>query len=263
VLIFSACTEATAPSPVQQNLAPQYGKGAPPPAGVLGNLTAASFDFSGASLAATALSGLSVGGASITTGVLSSAAGIASSAVPVPTFNHPDNYFLGRFDNTQTVALLNVPLGGSKYDLAFDVYAIGSWDGLGKQAQGGAFGSNLFQVGVLCSSAPGTIKDIFTTTFSNQMTVQQNYPNTYGSGGGAKALTNSTASNTLFVGDPTVSVPLFRSVSDATYHMSFTGTNPCGSGAFTVLFRSYSSSTSQTAFDETWGVDNIIIKTDS
>lgn len=263
VLVFSACTEATAPSSVEQNLAPQYGKSAPPPAGVAGNLTWAKFDFAGQSLAPTTQAGLSAGQASITTGLLADVTGTASSALPVPTFNHPDNYFLGRFDNTQTVALLSVPNGGSKYDLAFDVYAIGSWDGIGKQAQGGAFGSNLFQVGVLCSNAPGTIKDIFTTTFSNQMTVQQNYPNTFGSGGGAKALTGSTASNTLFVNDPTVIVPQFRSVSDATYHMAFTGANPCGSGAFTVMFRSYSSSTSQTAFDETWGVDNIIIKTDS
>src|SRR6476661_5654368 len=119
-LLFSACTEATAPSPVQQNLAPQYGKSAPPPAGVAGDLTWAKFDFAGQSLLPTTQSGLSTGQATITTGVLSSAAGIASSALPVPTFNHPDNYFLGRFDNTQTVALLSVPNGGSKYDLAFD-----------------------------------------------------------------------------------------------------------------------------------------------
>jgi hypothetical protein len=115
----------------------------------------------------------------------------------------------------------------------------------------------------MCASdAPGTVRDIFTTTFSNQTTVQQNYPNTFASGGGAKALSGSVANNTLFNGDPTVNVPGFRSVADATYHLKYSGANPCGTGAVTFVFRTYAPG-QQSAPDETWGVDNISIKTDN
>jgi hypothetical protein len=78
----------------------------------------------------------------------------------------------------------------------------------------------------------------------------------------AQALSGSSASNSLFRGDPTVNVPLFRSVSDATYHMKFSGANPCGSGAVTFVFRTVAPA-QQSAPDETWGVDNISIKTDN
>jgi hypothetical protein len=263
-LILSACTEPTAPGAVQQNFTPSYAKRVPPSStGVSGNLSWAEFHFDGQSLNGTAPTGHYVNGATISSGLLSGLTG-ASSDLPVPTYLDKTNFFLGRFDNTQTVALLSVPNGGSKYDLAFDFYAIGSWDGIGKQAQSGAFGANLFQVGAVCTGDPaGTIRDIFTSTFSNQMTVQQNYPLTYSSGGGSKALTGAAGSDSLFKGDPTVSVPLFRSVSDAVYKMHFTGNNPCGTGAFTIVFRSYSSTTEQAAFDETWGVDNIVVKTDT
>jgi hypothetical protein len=263
-LILSACTEATAPVATQQNFTPSYAKKVPPPtSSVSGNLTWAEFHFANQSLDATYPTGYSANGAQISSGLLSGLTG-ASSDVPVPTYVDPTNFFLGRFDNTQTVAMLSVPNGGSKYDLAFDFYAIGSWDGIGKQAQSGAFGANLFQIGALCTGdATGTVRDIFTSTFSNQMTVQQNYPLSYTSGGGAKALTGSFASDTLFKGDPTVSVPLFRSVSDAIYKMHFTGDNPCVTGSFTIVFRSYSSSTEQTSFDETWGIDNVVVKTDN
>jgi hypothetical protein len=44
--------------------------------------------------------------------------------------------------------------------------------------------------------------------------------------------------------------------------MSFTGSNPCGTGAVTFVFRTYAPG-QQSAPDETWGVDNISIKTDN
>jgi hypothetical protein len=258
-LFLAACSESTAPG-AATDLAVSYGKKTPPtPSGVTGSLTNALFNFDAQSTSAA--SG-SLGGASVSTDVVEGVS-TASPIDPVPVYNFQSNYFVGRFSNTQTVVLLNVPNGGSKYALEFDVYAIGSWDGIGKQAQSGAFQANVFQVGAICTSdAPGTVRDIFTTTFSNQMTVQQNYPLAYGSGGGAKALTGSVNSDVNFKGDPTVNVPLFRSVSDATYHLAYTGDNPCGSGAVSFVFRTYAPG-QQSASDETWGVDNISIKTDN
>ena len=260
VFALTACSEATAPAAADLSLA--YGKKAPPPppATTGGSLTNALFTFDAQTLAAASGGGGGVNEAAVRTDVVEGAS-VASSATPIPTYNVPTNYFVGRFENTQTVVALDVPHGGTKYALELDVYAIGSWDGRGQQAQSGAFLANLFQVGYTCPSAPGTVNDIFTTTFSNQMTVQQNYPNSAASGGGAKALSGSVASNSLFRGDPTVNVPLFKSVSDATYHLEYSGANPCGTGAVTFIFRTYA--TQQSAPDETWGVDNISIKTDN
>jgi len=261
-LFITACSDATAPRDAA-DLAVSYGKKTPPPPpAAAGALTNAFFDFSSQSTSATSGGGGGTNGTTVVTDTFEGV-GIASPIDPVPVYNFPSNYFVGRFSNTQTAVLLNVPNGGAKYALEFDFYAIGSWDGIGKQAQNGAFLANVFQVGAVCSTdAAGTIRDIFTSTFSNQMTVQQNYPNSYGSGGGSKALTGSVNSDVNFKGDPTVNVPVFRSVSDATYHMSFTGANPCGSGAVSFIFRTYAPG-QQSAPDETWGVDNISIKTDN
>jgi hypothetical protein len=260
-LCLTACSESTAPG-AASDLAVSYGKKTPPPpTGATGTVTNALFTFDTQTAAAASGGGGGIAGATVTTNAYEGVSA-ASPINPVPIFNHPSNYFVGRFSNTQTVVELSVPNGGNKYSLDFDFYAIGSWDGIGKQAQSGAFLANVFQVGAICSSAPATIIDIFTSTFSNQLTVQQNFPLAYGSGGGAKALTGSVNSNENFYGDPSVNVPVFRSVSDATYHLSYAGNNPCGSGAVTFVFRTYAPG-QQSAPDETWGVDNISIKTDN
>jgi hypothetical protein len=262
-LLLTACSESTAPV-ASNDLAVSYGKKVTTPPTTAGALTNAFFDFSGASVtAAGGNGGLGpVNGTTISTNSFE-AVGTASLINPIQTYNGA-NYFVGRFENTKTAVMLDVPHGGAKYALAFDFYAIGSWDGIGKQAQSGAFLANVFQVGAVCAGeAAGTIHDIFTSTFSNQLTVQQNFPLPYGSGGGAKALTGAFASNTLFNGDSSVNVPVFRSVSDATYKLSFSGANPCGSGAaVTFVFRTFAPG-QQSAPDETWGVDNISIKTDN
>ena len=262
MLVLAACSETTAPG-AASDLSVSYGKKAsPPPPASTGSITNAYFSFDQQTLAATAQGGGGVNGATIGAAILDGLSA-ASPDDPIPTYNLPANYFIGRFSNTQTVVALNVPNGGARYSLEFDFYAIGSWDGIGKQAQQGAFEGNVFQIGAICSGdAPGAVRDIFTSTFSNQTTVQQNYPLPLGAGGGAKALTGSSASNNLFNGDPTVNVPLFRSVSDATYHMKFSGANPCGSGAVTFVFRT-DAPAQQAAPDETWGVDNISIQTDN
>jgi hypothetical protein len=258
-LFLAACSESTAPG-AATDLAVSYGRKTPPtPTGVTGTLTNVSFNFDGQT---TAASTVAAGTASVSTDVIEGVS-IESPADPVPVYNFPSNYFVGRFPNTKTAVILDVPSGGSKYLLDFDLYAIGSWDGMGKQAQNGVFEANVFQIGAICTGdAAGSVRDIFTTTFSNQMTVQQNYPLSFGSGGGSKALTGSVNSDVNFKGDPTVNVPVFRSVSDATYHMTFTGTNPCTSGDVKFVFRTYAPG-QQSAPDETWGVDNITIKTDN
>lgn len=258
-LFLTACSESTAPG-AATDLAVSYGRKTPPtPTGVTGSLTNVIFNFDGQT---TAASTVSAGSATVSTDVLEGVS-IESPADPVPVYNFPSNYFVGRFANTKTAVILDVPSGGSKYLLDFDVYAIGSWDGMGKQAQNGVFEANVFQIGAICSIDPaGTVRDIFTTTFSNQMTVQQNYPQSFGSGGGSKALSGSVNSDVNFKNDPSVNVPVFRSVSDATYHMTFTGANPCGSGSVQFVFRTYAPG-QQSAPDETWGVDNITIKTDN
>jgi hypothetical protein len=258
-LFLTACSESTAPG-AASDLAVSYGKKTPPiSTGVAGNLTSAMFNFDGQS---TAAANGSSGGATISTNVFEGA-DAASLIDPVPIYNFPSNYFVGRFSNTKTAVILDVPQGGSAYALDFDLYVIGSWDGIGKQAQHGAFEGNVFQIGAICAVDPaGTVRDIFTTTFSNQSTVQQNYPLAYGTGGGAKALSGAVNWDQNFKGDPTVNVPVFKSVSDATYHLSYTGANPCGSGAVKFVFRTFAPG-QQSAPDETWGVDNITIKTDN
>ena len=258
-LFLTACSESTAPG-AASDLAISYGKKTPPTTtGVEGNLTNALFNFDAQTVAANATA---IGNPSISTNVLEGTEA-ASLIDPIPVYNFPSNYFVGRFSNTKTAVILDVPKGGSKYALDFDLYAIGSWDGIGKQAQHGVFEANVFQVGAICSSDPeGTVRDIFTTTFSNQSTVQQNYPLAYGSGGGAKALSGAVNWDQNFKGDPTVIVPVFKSVSDATYHLSYTGANPCVSGPVKFVFRTYAPG-QQSAPDETWGVDNITIKTDN
>lgn len=261
-LLLVACSESTAPV-ASNNLPVNYArKVTTPPATVSGSVTNAFFNFDAASLSAASGGGGGVNGTTVGTNIFEGV-GTASDITPVPTFKFPSNYFVGRFANTQTAVELNVPHAGTKYALEFDFYAIGSWDGIGKQAQNGAFLANVFQVGAVCAGdAAGTIRNIFTSTFSNQMTVQQNYPLAFGTSGGAKALTGSVASDNLFKGDPTVNVPVFRSVSDATYHLTFTGTNPCGTAEVKFVFRTFAPG-QQSAPDETWGVDNISIKTDN
>jgi hypothetical protein len=161
--------------------------------------------------------------------------------------------FLGRFDNTRTMVVINFPAGTSNYRADFDFYVIGSWDGRGKQAQHGVFDSNVFDISSRCGT---TVTSIFKTTFSNQLTVQQDYPLPYLTGGN-KAGTNATDIDKLdYRHSPNLSnTPQFRSFGDAIYAMSFGGAAPC-SGAFSLLI-STSNPTQQNVWDESWGVDNV------
>lgn len=167
--------------------------------------------------------------------------------------------FLGRFEETRTLLVLTTPAAHPKYALDFDLYIIGSWDGKGKQAQQGAFLANIVEIGYRCSGSP-TIHPLYSTTFSNQLTVQQDYPQAFGLGGN-KAGTNSIAKDALeYVTRPDLSsTPLFRSFGDVSYRLSFAGDNPCVNAAVSFVWGT-SNPTQQSMHDESWGLDNVRIQ---
>ncbi len=249
VVFIAACSDSsTAPSAT--NLTPSYAKPTPPPADACatGCSTIGSFSFEGVDVS---------GGATLGTELQPGAAGVAD-APTIVTSPVGNEHFVGRFDNTRTMVVVNVPSGFTKYSLAFNFYTIGSWDGRGKQAQHGVFDANVFDISYVCgTNAPVSI---FKTSFSNQLTVQQDYPLPYLQGGN-KAGTGSIAIDALgYATRPDLSnTPQFRSFGDATYLMNFSGTNPCGTAAIQFQI-STSNPTQQSVWDESWGVDNVIVK---
>jgi len=245
------CTEPSAPSAdMSVDSSPSYAKGT----GSAGCTTCAVNDlytFTDGSLSKT--------GSSFTTDSQLGTTDIASSATVVSSPS--GEKFVGRFVNTQTEALLVLPNGYSKYSLTFDLYTIGSWDGKGKQAQGGIFLSNVVSLRYRCVG--GASADIFSSTFSNQTTVQQDYPANLALGqiGGYKAATGSLSQDNLrFREDPTSNTPLFRSFGDVTYRLSFAGNNPCGAGNPVTFVWRTSAPNQQSNYDESWGLDNITVK---
>jgi hypothetical protein len=248
-LVFAACSEATAPESTA-DLSARYAKPIKNPPPSPATTLVASFLFNGA---IDAQAGAGIG----TDTDDESVAGNAADLHYVP--NDLSNGFVGRFNNTNTRLILTPANAATKYTVDFDLYVIGSWDGRGKQAQQGSFLANVIDVGYRCT-AGGPVTSIFKTTFSNQYTVQQDYPNTYLTGG-FKAGTGSSAIDALgYAGHPELSnTPQFRSFGDATYALSFSGANPCGTAAvqFTI---STSNPTQQSVIDESWGVDNILVR---
>ena len=119
------------------------------------------------------------------------------------------------------------------------------------------------QIGYQCT--PFDITNIFSTTFSNQLTVQQDYPAAAFSSGGSKAGSGAVAIDALgYRNLPLESnTPPFRSFGDATYHMSFAGANPCGAGNPVQFVIGTSNPTQQSTWDESWGIDNLSIKAGS
>ena len=248
-LVFAACSESTAPESVA-DLSPVYAKGGKPGGG--GGPTPATtqvayFQFNGA---IEAQAGAGIG----TDTDDASQAGSASDLHYVPAA--PANGFVGRFNNTNTRLILTPANAATKYTVDFDLYVIGSWDGRGKQAQSGTFQANVFQVGYRCNPA-GVVTPIFTTTFSNQLTVQQDYPLSYLTGGN-KAGTGATAIDALgYASRPDLSnTPVFRSFGDATYHLTYTIESVCGGAAPQFVFSSTAPG-QQSNYDESWGIDNL------
>jgi len=256
-LFMGACSEPTTPA-AGLDLAPSYRRKTPPPPPVsfTPNVVDDFYDFE--------LGAMAEANSHLTTEIEAGTAGIASD--PNVSEAPSGERFFGRLQNTHTQALLVVPVGGAMYSLAFDLYTIGSWDGKGRQAQQGTFQANIFSVGYRCDGATG-ITDLFSTTFSNQLTVQQDYPLAVNSGGGARAATGSTAIDALgYREHPELSnTPTFRSFGDVTYQLAFSGNNPCagiGDGGITFILGTLNP-TQQNLHDESWGIDNVEIKSGS
>jgi hypothetical protein len=256
VVFIAACSDSTAPTSAY--LSPRYAKPAPTPTGFACNGTCNvdnTFDFSGG------ISAAGTGTATVGTELQVGAAGTADA--PNTTTSPSGQTFLGRFTNTRTDVVINIPAGNSIYSVTYDLYIIGSWDGRGKQAQHGVFDANVYDVSYRCNATPGTVTSIFQTSFSNQLTVQQDYPLAYLLGGN-KAGTGSFAIDALnYRSDPTTSnTPVFRSYGDVEYKQSYSGTNRCGTGAFSLII-STSNPTQQSVYDESWGIDNVHVQADS
>jgi hypothetical protein len=257
-VFVAACSESTSPVSTA-DLSARYAKPIPPstvtPAS--GTLASALYTFDVG--AVDAASGTGIGSDTDDATVASNAADV--NYVPLDA----DNGFIGRYNNTHTRTLLVFQEAGSKYTVNFDLYVIGSWDGKGKQAQSGAFQANVFQVAYRCGIDP-TLHPVFSTTFSNQLTVQQDYPLAYGLGGN-KAGTDAVAIDALGYKDrPDLSnTPLFRSFGDATYKMSYTLSGICGGteGTAPTFVLSSTAPGQQSNYDESWGVDNIVLKSDN
>lgn len=252
VFFVAACSESTAPESAA-DVSPSYAKPTQPPSEICTNncIVSDSYDFQGGIIGVGTNS-------SIGTDLEPGAAGAAAAPTVITAPNGTEK-FIGRFANVDTRVLLNMDNGGTTYSLKFDVYTIGSWDGKGRQAQQGSFLANIFSVGYRCTS--GTSGVVFATTFSNQLTVQQDYPLDISAGGGAKAATGSYNTDRLgYRGDPSSNTPLFRSFGDVSYTLRFSGANPCGAGEAVTFVLSTSDPSQQSVYDESWGIDNIFLK---
>jgi hypothetical protein len=264
VVFVAACSDSSTAPSATSDLTPSYAKPGPGPGPtpVVGTTTDLTFDFNGSVIAAGTL-----GVAAFVTEDQTNAAGTsaASSIGSADYLPGTTNGFLGRFANISDQAVLNVGNGGSRYSISFDLYIIGTWDGKGKQAQHGAFQANVWSIGTRCGAPSQAFDNLFSTTFSNQVTVQQDFPAPAGSGGGAKATTGAYKVNELgYSGrlDLTNIAP-FKPIADSWYKLSYTGDNPCGVGQpMSFVFRA-SNPLAQPTWDESWAIDNVVIKTDS
>ncbi len=246
-LVLAACSDPTSPA-ATLDASPVFAKRAPvDPLQVSGNLQNNSFSFASDGFART-------GSSNTLLDVVDQAeqSVVATHLEELPA--KPGNYVLGRLNNEQVV--IEILPGATKFEIDFDFYAIGSWDGSGQQAQHGTFGQDSWSVSAKCGDV---LVDIFTTTFSNQKSVQQNYPNAV-SGRSTQWLSGSAGSNVTGFNPP---VPVFSSVKDSWYKLSFKGANPCGAATFSALYLAIPGFDLQSRSDESWALDNLNIKTDN
>jgi hypothetical protein len=249
-LTLAACTDSTGPG---SSLASRDAKQTDPPFTVSGSLTNHTFTFDDGTFDASDAGTFTV--ESLTGGFGAAAPDLGS------IFNNASNRFIGRLDNHRVNLI--VPNGGSAFSVSYDLYIIGSWDGNGKQS-GKQYGVDIWENGIACTPNGQIVKSLIRTTFSNQKTVQQAFPHNYGEGGGTnKAGAGAYAADAFgYKNDPSSNTPLFESFGDTWYKLSFTGTNPCGAGASIYLVWTVPNATLQSNYDESWGVDNVVIKTD-
>lgn len=250
-----ACSESTdrftAPP---LDLAPSYAKPADAGTAAAGNLTNDNFNFNDESFT-------SVAGTSFTVEDLAGGFGAAAPTF-AGVFNAAANRFIGRLGNHK-VGLV-VTNGGSRFTVNMDLYIIGSWDGDGQQS-GKQYGADVWEAAVACAATGPSVATLLRTSFSNQKTVQQSYPDSYDRGrGGGPAFTGAYAVDALgFINDPTSHTPQDMSAGDSWYKLSFSGANPCGNGSPLFLAFTVPNETLQSNYDESWGIDNVLVMTDS
>lgn len=253
-LVLAACSEATGPD---ADLSTRSAKPvADPGITVNGDVTDEFFDFEDGGFEV-------AGGPFFAVNDLESGGFSASAPNIVSAWNNTTD-FIGRVDNHSILLALPPEAAGSVYSLAFDLYIIGSWDGQGQQAQQGSFGQDIWRLAIRCGELSSAAEQIlFVTDFSNQHTVQQSYPLTASKKGGKKAGTGSFAIDALgFRNDPAVHTPQFRSYGDVSYHMEFSGENPCAADETLVFAFIVPDAGLQSNLDESWGLDNVAILTD-
>ena len=255
-LILAACADTTAPN---ADLSVRDARPVNEPGiTVAGNLVNDTYNFEDGSFA-TASSGTFFTVEDLDTGGFS-----ASSPLVTSAFNGSTD-FIGRIDNNAIFLVVPAAKAGTEYSIAFDLYIIGSWDGQGQQAQQGSFGQDIWRLAIRCGTANSTAAQVLLETdFSNQLTVQQSYPKAATQKGGSKAGTGSFGIDLLgFVDDPAVHTPLFRSFGDTEYHMEFSGINPCPAGQNMIFSFIVPYAGLQSNYDESWGLDNVVLKTDA
>jgi hypothetical protein len=249
-LLLAACSESTAPT---SGLQTSDFRQPPGLLDVSGTLTNDTFTFDDGTFSSSA-------GTAFTLEDLDGGFGAAAPSFAA-VYNDASNKFIGRLDNHRLGLI--VPNGGSKFALSFDLYIIGSWDGDGQQS-GKQWGADVLDAGIACSPAGPSVATLMHTTFSNQKTVQQSFPGTYNNGrGGGPAFRGAYAVDALgFVNDPTSHTPQDMSAGDSWYKLSFSGLNPCGGGNPLYLVVTVPNANLQSNYDESWGIDNLTIKTD-
>ena len=154
-----------------------------------------------------------------------------------------------------SVTQINLEQGDS-YSLAFDLYIIGSWDGLGRQAQQGRFGADIWAISMKCGAAAPVL--LWESTFSNQKTVQQSYPQAYGAPGGSKYGEGSIDQNELGYTPAQVHVPEFTSHTNTTYRIIVSGVSNCATTPSFVM--NVPNALQPGNRDESWGIDEVDLR---
>ena len=251
-LLLAACSESSTAPASDSDLGASFGKAVPQPAELTTWDARDQFNFNNDFDASAAnWSGSGTANSDVIT---------SSFAVPIeskPASNA--DRFVGRLDNYQLELEATSLAAGGQYSLSFDLYIIGSWDGLGKQAQQGRFGADIWALSYQCGSDP-TLHLLYETSFSNQKTVQQSYPLEYGEPGGNKPGAESEAQNDLGYTPEEVHVPQFTAFTNTTYRMIFAGTNPCSGGATMSFVMTVPNALQPGNRDEAWGIDNVDLR---
>lgn len=160
----------------------------------------------------------------------------------IETAPNQSTKFLGRFanepNNTSTALTLTGLASHTSVTLSLDLYIIHSWDGV----TGPGPDQLVFQ-------QDGS--DLLNATFANQTSWQQTYSDATPLGGGPFAgRTDHDAYATLGYGD--------YYGSDMTYNLTFTFAHSAS-----TLNLSFAGFNLQAVGDESWGIDNVLVKTDA